>query len=79
MTVPRPESLATDRHGRRAPDHTKHRGQAQNCGGADDHLRSVLSARVVSQQNGNNLQKLVNIMRTLRAPDGCPWDRAQTL
>jgi len=39
----------------------------------------VVSAAPVSQQNGNNLHRLVSIMRTLRAPDGCPWDRAQTL
>ena len=24
------------------------------------------------------LQILLDLMRTLRAPDGCPWDRAQT-
>ncbi len=25
-----------------------------------------------------NFLKLINIMRTLRAPEGCKWDRAQT-
>jgi MazG family protein len=28
---------------------------------------------------GERFEKLVAIMRALRAPDGCPWDREQTL
>jgi len=28
---------------------------------------------------GREFQKLVDIMRRLRGPDGCPWDRQQTL
>jgi MazG family protein len=28
---------------------------------------------------GRRLDRLVDIMRTLRGPDGCPWDREQTL
>ena len=28
---------------------------------------------------GAQLERLVEIMRILRAPDGCPWDREQTL
>ncbi|MSO82502.1 MAG: nucleoside triphosphate pyrophosphohydrolase [Acidobacteria bacterium] len=28
---------------------------------------------------GARLDRLVDIMRALRAPDGCPWDREQTL
>ena len=28
---------------------------------------------------GREFQKLVDIMRRLRGPDGCPWDREQTL
>ena len=28
---------------------------------------------------GARLDRLVGIMRALRAPDGCPWDREQTL
>src|SRR5512146_2999308 len=27
---------------------------------------------------GARFEKLVDIMRALRAPDGCPWDREQT-
>jgi len=32
-----------------------------------------------SEQNGNNISRLVEIMRRLLAPGGCPWDREQTL
>ena len=28
---------------------------------------------------GHEFTRLVEIMRTLRSPEGCPWDRAQTL
>src|SRR6188768_3388289 len=28
---------------------------------------------------GARLDRLLDIMRRLRAPDGCPWDREQTL
>jgi MazG family protein len=28
---------------------------------------------------GEEFEKLVQVMRTLRSPDGCPWDRDQTL
>lgn len=30
-------------------------------------------------QTGEAFEKLVAVMRTLRSPDGCPWDREQTL
>ncbi len=30
-------------------------------------------------QPGEAFEKLVTVMRTLRSPDGCPWDREQTL
>ena len=29
--------------------------------------------------SGERFERLVDIMRALRAPDGCPWDREQTL
>jgi MazG family protein len=32
----------------------------------------------VSDTVGTRFERLVEIMRTLRAPDGCPWDREQT-
>ena len=28
---------------------------------------------------GTAFERLVNVMRTLRSPEGCPWDREQTL
>ena len=28
---------------------------------------------------GEEFEKLVSVMRTLRSPEGCPWDREQTL
>ena len=31
------------------------------------------------QQDGRTLPRLVQIMQRLLAPDGCPWDREQTL
>jgi ATP diphosphatase len=30
-------------------------------------------------QTGEAFEKLVSVMKTLRSPDGCPWDREQTL
>jgi len=33
----------------------------------------------LEQQNGQSLPRLVEIMQRLLAPDGCPWDREQTL
>ena len=30
-------------------------------------------------QTGEAFERLVDVMRTLRSPDGCPWDREQTL
>jgi len=30
-------------------------------------------------QTGEAFEKLVEVMRTLRSPQGCPWDREQTL
>src|SRR3954465_7629341 len=33
----------------------------------------------MSDSAGAGLERLIAIMRRLRAPDGCPWDREQTL
>ncbi len=33
----------------------------------------------MSDQAGARFQQLVDIMRTLRSPEGCPWDREQTV
>ena len=32
----------------------------------------------MSDQPGRTFERLLDIMRTLRGPDGCPWDREQT-
>src|SRR5918992_3740516 len=32
----------------------------------------------MSETAGSRFDRLVEIMRALRAPDGCPWDREQT-
>ena len=32
----------------------------------------------MAETAGDRLERLLDIMRTLRAPDGCPWDREQT-
>ena len=32
----------------------------------------------VTQSAGSKFERLIEIMRKLRAPDGCPWDREQT-
>lgn len=32
----------------------------------------------VAESAGQKFERLIEIMRTLRAPDGCPWDRKQT-
>ena len=32
----------------------------------------------MSGRPGHHFDRLVDIMRTLRSPDGCPWDREQT-
>jgi MazG family protein len=34
---------------------------------------------MVDDQNGSNFPRLVAIMQRLLAPNGCPWDREQTL
>ena len=33
----------------------------------------------IARQDGSTLPRLVGVMRRLLAPDGCPWDREQTL
>jgi tetrapyrrole methylase family protein/MazG family protein/ATP diphosphatase len=33
----------------------------------------------LADQDGSSLKRLVEIMQRLLAPDGCPWDREQTL
>ena len=33
----------------------------------------------MTERIGEKFERLVDIMRALRAPDGCPWDREQTI
>ena len=44
-----------------------------------DALLSNGSMPFMSESAGDKLERLLGIMRTLRGPDGCPWDREQTL
>src|SRR3954471_24414315 len=34
---------------------------------------------IALQQSGDHVKQLVTIMQRLLSPDGCPWDREQTL
>lgn len=43
-----------------------------------DHLTCLYLPPLPLQQNLATVQGLVNIVAKLRAPDGCPWDQAQT-
>lgn len=43
-----------------------------------DHLTAVWVPEVPLEQRHATFADLVEVMRRLRAPDGCPWDRAQT-
>src|SRR5262249_11876675 len=40
---------------------------------------SIRRGDVMAGSVGTKFERLVGIMRALRAPDGCPWDREQTL
>jgi tetrapyrrole methylase family protein / MazG family protein len=46
--------------------------------GTPDPLAHVPAGRVPSSREGARLLDLVRVVARLRAPDGCPWDRAQT-
>ena len=37
----------------------------------------MLLAEGESMKGKNNLEELVELVRKLRGPDGCPWDREQ--
>lgn len=46
---------------------------------AYDHLTAVYVPGVpMEQRNRYDMDDLVHVMKRLRAPDGCPWDREQT-
>jgi MazG family protein len=46
--------------------------------GTPDPLSHVPTGPVPAGQGGRRLLDLVRVVARLRAPDGCPWDRAQT-
>ncbi len=46
---------------------------------APSSARRVPPPRASSAAPGAEFERLVEIMRLLRSPDGCPWDREQTL
>jgi tetrapyrrole methylase family protein/MazG family protein len=46
--------------------------------GTPDPLSRVPSGEVPSGRGGRRLLDLVRVVARLQAPDGCPWDRAQT-
>ncbi|HEX6262920.1 MAG TPA: nucleoside triphosphate pyrophosphohydrolase [Actinomycetota bacterium] len=46
--------------------------------GTPDPLDHVPTGPVPSGRGGERLLDLVRVVARLRAPDGCPWDRAQT-
>ena len=33
---------------------------------------------ILNKQAAINFDELIEVLRRLRAPDGCPWDREQT-
>src|SRR5215471_6791535 len=41
--------------------------------------RSARTRRAVSDSASREFARLVEIMATLRSPEGCPWDREQTI
>jgi MazG family protein len=46
--------------------------------GTPDPLSHVPTGPVPASRGGERLLDLVRVVARLRAPDGCPWDRAQT-
>src|SRR5688572_4520335 len=43
------------------------------------HHEDTKAQRVQMAETGECFERLVAVMRTLRSPEGCPWDRDQTL
>jgi uncharacterized protein YabN with tetrapyrrole methylase and pyrophosphatase domain len=41
--------------------------------------KSQIANPNAAESVGDKFEQLIEIMRTLRAPGGCPWDREQTL
>ncbi|MBN2574491.1 MAG: nucleoside triphosphate pyrophosphohydrolase [Deltaproteobacteria bacterium] len=57
------------------------RGDGLDCRAVSDEtpLPEVNLEPLPGKQTGGNLPRLVGLMQRLLAPDGCPWDREQTL
>lgn len=53
------------------------RGSNARMAPTDEHSQD--STPTLAAQHGATLPRLVEVMRRLLAPDGCPWDREQTL
>lgn len=53
------------------------RGSNARMSLTDEHSQD--STPTLAAQHGATLPRLVEVMRRLLAPDGCPWDREQTL
>jgi tetrapyrrole methylase family protein/MazG family protein len=51
---------------------------ATDLSGTPDPLDHVPTGPVPARRGGDRLLDLVRVVARLRAPDGCPWDRAQT-
>jgi tetrapyrrole methylase family protein/MazG family protein len=51
---------------------------ADRLSGTPDPLEHVPRGPVPASRQGQRLLDLVRVVARLRAPDGCPWDRAQT-
>jgi tetrapyrrole methylase family protein/MazG family protein len=51
---------------------------ARDVHATPDPLRHVPTGPVPSHSGGDRLLDLVRVVARLHAPDGCPWDRAQT-
>jgi tetrapyrrole methylase family protein / MazG family protein len=51
---------------------------ADRLSGTPDPLEHVPQGPVPTSRRGQRLLDLVRVVARLRAPDGCPWDRAQT-
>src|SRR5207244_559561 len=45
------------------------------CGNSNGSIRA---GEVMTESAGVRFERLIAIVRALRAPDGCPWDREQT-
>src|SRR5215470_19065457 len=58
-----------------APGSSKASFSRGRSGGLNPHLCST----VPNMRPGETLADLVTVMKRLLAPDGCPWDREQTL